>query len=419
MISLRTALLSLTLAVLPGSCIAAQVPPGTKVGKPVSIERVIVPAPPPLPLALGAFRLDKAPEQGGLARGRAPAGSVRLVIDGQNVVIAPDGAFVVGFGRDYKESVTLAAFKRDGTAVTEKLPVAKRAWHIENLSTLPHHSQPDAEFAARRPAELAQILAQLPIAGTSFDEETLENYEVGIKGSFLDGRLRVALDGYIGRYRGAQVPVSVVVTRATTPPTITTLGPTINIGNIDLKGVEFEAEAIVFPGFRVGATFAYTDTKIKRYYCSECSNILAQNTGIPNGPSILANSINYTAAEGKRLPGAPQITYTVSANYENEVANDLTAYIGGDFIYRGKYYADAANIASSGDSELFNARLGLRTGNYNVEIFARNLFDDTSPGIVYTALGPNAAPFSLPSVNGLNIALPDRRRIGIRVSASF
>ena len=159
MISLRTALLSLTLAVLPGSCIAAQVPPGTKVGKPVSIERVIVPAPPPLPLALGAFRLDKAPEQGGLARGRAPAGSVRLVIDGQNVVIAPDGAFVVGFGRDYKESVTLAAFKRDGTAVTEKLPVAKRAWHIENLSTLPHHSQPDAEFAARRPAELAQINA--------------------------------------------------------------------------------------------------------------------------------------------------------------------------------------------------------------------------------------------------------------------
>lgn len=269
------------------------------------------------------------------------------------------------------------------------------------------------------PAELAQILAQLPIAGTSFDEETLENYEVGIKGSFLDGRLRVALDGYIGRYRGAQVPVSVVVTRATVPPTITTLGPTINIGNIDLKGVEFEAEAIIFPGFRVGATFAYTDTNIKRYYCSECSNILAQNPGIPNGPSIRPDSINYTAAEGKRLPGAPQITYTLSANYEAEVASDLTAYIGGDYIYRGKYYADAANITSSGDSELFNARLGLRKGNYNVELFARNLFDDTSPGIVYTALGPNAAPFSLPSVNGANIALPDRRRVGIRVSAAF
>ena len=100
-------------------------------------------------------------------------------------------------------------------------------------------------------------------------------------------------------------------------------------------------------------------------------------------------------------------------------ASDLTAYIGGDYIYRGKYYADAANITSSGDSELFNARLGLRKGNYNIELFARNLFDDTSPGIVYTALGPNAAPFSLPSVNGANIALPDRRRVGIRVSAAF
>lgn len=164
MISLRTVLVSLTLAILPGSCIAAQVPTGTKVGKPVSMERVIVPAPPPTPIALGVFRLDKMPEQGGLARGKAPVETVRLVVDGQNVALAPDGAFVVGFGRDYKESVTLAAFKSDGTAVTEKLSVSKRAWQIENLARLPHHNQPDAEFAARRPAELAQINAARRIA---------------------------------------------------------------------------------------------------------------------------------------------------------------------------------------------------------------------------------------------------------------
>ncbi len=156
MISTRLAALSMLLAILPGSCIAAPVKPGTKVGKPVAMDRVVQVAP---PANMGAFLLDKAPEQGGLAHGRVPAGSVRLVVDGQDVAIAPDGAFVIGFGRDYKDSVTLVAFKADGNAVTDKLSVAKRAWHIENLSTLPHHSQPDAEFAARRPAELDQINA--------------------------------------------------------------------------------------------------------------------------------------------------------------------------------------------------------------------------------------------------------------------
>jgi len=83
----------------------------------------------------------------------------RLVVDGREVRIATDGAFVVGFGRDYKESVMLVAFGENGKATTDKRPVTKRAWIVENLATLPHHAQPDAEFAARRPGELAQINA--------------------------------------------------------------------------------------------------------------------------------------------------------------------------------------------------------------------------------------------------------------------
>ena len=164
MIGARLALVALGLAILPGSCIAAPptpaVKPGTKIGKPVSVERLI-PAP-TAPLAIGQFKLDRAPEQGGLARGMVPVGTKRLVVDGQDVRLAPDGAFVIGFGRDYKDSVTLAGFGAsfgNGAAITEKLSVKKRAWIVENLSTLRHHSQPDAVFAARRPAELAQINA--------------------------------------------------------------------------------------------------------------------------------------------------------------------------------------------------------------------------------------------------------------------
>ncbi len=145
MISLRTASLLAGLMILPGSCIAASTAP----------EAPQIPA--SGPSVIGAFQLDRAPQQGALAHGIVPPGTQRLVIDGHDVGFAQDGEFIAGFGRDYASSTLITAFLADGRSVTERLAVSATAWVIENLSTLPHHAGPDAEFQARRPAELAQI----------------------------------------------------------------------------------------------------------------------------------------------------------------------------------------------------------------------------------------------------------------------
>ena len=94
-----------------------------------------------------------------MARGTAPPGTIRLVKDGEEVPVASDGRFLIAFGRDHAALAILSATLAQGGDVTERLTVAPRQWPTESLSTLPHHSQPDAEFEARRPAELAQINA--------------------------------------------------------------------------------------------------------------------------------------------------------------------------------------------------------------------------------------------------------------------
>jgi biotin carboxyl carrier protein len=154
MMALRTFFAAAILFTLPSGCDAAPTAP-TPAAKPAA-SAVVRPA---APLAIGQFRLDRSPEQGGLARGVVPAGTKRLVVDGRDLAFAADGRFVVGFGPDNAPSVLLTAFLSDGRAVTERLPVRPRAWIVENLKTLPHHAQPDAEFQARRPGELAQINA--------------------------------------------------------------------------------------------------------------------------------------------------------------------------------------------------------------------------------------------------------------------
>lgn len=147
---------SIALLILPGSCIAAPAaPPAKPAPTPVA-------APQPKPLAppkIGRFQLDRLPQQGSLARGLVPVGTKRLVVNGQDVEIAADGRFIIGFGRDHDATAIIVAYLSDGSDVSERVSVAKRAWKVENLSTVRRYSQPDAEFQARRPAELAQINA--------------------------------------------------------------------------------------------------------------------------------------------------------------------------------------------------------------------------------------------------------------------
>ena len=147
------AVLSVALAILPGSCIAAS----DKAPSPPKLAPVVVVA--PKPMSIGPFHLDRQPQQGCIALGTTPPGTTRLVKDGEDVAFASDGRFVIGFGRDHAGVALVTAFLAGGKSVSERMTVLPRKWIVESLSTLPHHSQPDAEFAARRPGELAQINA--------------------------------------------------------------------------------------------------------------------------------------------------------------------------------------------------------------------------------------------------------------------
>ncbi|URW77050.1 M23 family metallopeptidase [Sphingomonas donggukensis] len=111
----------------------------------------------PEPLPPARFVLEGAMTQGGVVLGTAPTGTVRLRLDGQDVVVARDGRFLIAFDRDAAPAARLVATRSDGSSVVEALAVSPRAWRIERLDTLPKQPQPDAEFVRLRPPELAQI----------------------------------------------------------------------------------------------------------------------------------------------------------------------------------------------------------------------------------------------------------------------
>jgi murein DD-endopeptidase MepM/ murein hydrolase activator NlpD len=233
---MRIVLILVTLVVLPGSCIATQLA-SQQAPKPTMTKPPIPKPNLPRPQmrhpieqigGFGRFLLSSRPAQGSMAIGQVPAGTQRLVINGQDVAFDRDGKFLVAFGRDHDANVVIAAYRADGQAVTERMAVAKRAWKIENLTTVRRQSQPDAEFQARRPGELAQINAarSMNVASNGWRQSFTWPAKGRISGLFGSQRIYAGEPGAphsgvdIAGGTGAPVmaPADGVVTLAATSP---------------------------------------------------------------------------------------------------------------------------------------------------------------------------------------------------------
>jgi len=140
-------------ALLAGGCVPSVAPP------PPPAAPAPLPPPPRMlpPAAFGAF--SGVARQGTLMLGTAPPGTAALTLDGMPIEMASDGRFLIAFDRDAAPRATLLARLADGRSVTQTFDVAPGEWRIERLDSVAKTPVPSAEFARRRPPELAQIKA--------------------------------------------------------------------------------------------------------------------------------------------------------------------------------------------------------------------------------------------------------------------
>lgn len=111
---------------------------------------------------LSSLALAAAPialSQGDIYRGQLPSGAHDLSLDGKPVAITADGRYLFGVGRDAAPEARLQYTLADATVASRAITIAPRPWRIQSLPTLPPRPVPDAEFEARRPAEIAMIAA--------------------------------------------------------------------------------------------------------------------------------------------------------------------------------------------------------------------------------------------------------------------
>lgn len=217
----------------------------------------------------------------------------------------------------------------------------------------------NTQLVSLSPSQVQQ-LQNLTGAKLEVDEEHLDDYEIGAKYQFWDGRAQAQLTLYTGALNDQQVTTTGIVFDDRGIATSRTA--TSNIGKTNMKGVEFEGAAQFTDQLNMTASFAMNDTEIKEYFCQTC---LATITGSGN-------------VIGNRLPGAPKWTASATATYRDRLTGDYDWFARAEYAYEGKKYAFDENLAHTGDRQIVNVRAGIESDAVRFEGYVTNLFNDKS-----------------------------------------
>ena len=237
-------------------------------------------------------------------------------------------------------------------------------------------------------------LNQPTLATAVIDDEKNTTYEVGLKYTMFDSRATLNLAGYwtvVEDYQ-ANVVSSLETAAIRSYPA--------NIPEVRVRGVEGDFAALLFTGFTVRASVAYAD---------------GENTDYPAGPCPLEVQTAATVAcdlTGVPLAGLSDWAGTLGFNYELPLGTGALL-VHADSSWRSGYNSDtsASRYTQIDGYNVTNASVGYRfKGNWEVDVFARNLFDSDYITALTIQTGNSGLILGQPS---------DPRMVGVTVRASF
>lgn len=169
-------------------------------------------------------------------------------------------------------------------------------------------------------------------AKVPFESETVDSYEVGVKSSLFDNRVRFALAGFYADYNNMQQPTTIAA------------GPTANasvvsnVGSANVKGIEGEVTVLPVNNLRIDGSFTVMSNDFDGFIANSPNTALTplmdtvdySNLNLIYTPKFMA-SVNaeykigkVTANLGYRYLGRHDLRITPGVMVINSVNNDGT-----------------------------------------------------------------------------------------------
>jgi len=193
--------------------------------------------------------------------------------------------------------------------------------------------------------------------------ETLDAYELGLKSSLFDNRMRLNISAFFNDYQDILMTVN-QCERPASPPFNGTIGAPcakpVNAGEADVSGFEVETEIYPTDRLSIDASLSYLDFEYQ---------------------SISADAVASGITLDMRAPFTPEWHYSIGAQYEISLGDWGTLTPRLDFSYQDSFFVSAVNRAPYNEIDsysLLNGRVTWRSADedWQVALELTNVTDE-------------------------------------------
>jgi len=219
-----------------------------------------------------------------------------------------------------------------------------------------------------------------------FAQEILWSYEMGVKSTLLDNRLRANVGVFQYDYTDLQVVEF---------DDDSGIATTTNAGKATIQGIEGEFIGRVTDDFNLNATVTYTDATF---------DVFPQGQGVDFA--------------GNELPNSPKLTYSLGAQYTTDAGSYGYLVFRGDYAWRDNVNFKSSNLPRfrSDTYSLLNLKVSLMTfdDQWEFSVYGSNILDNRYATYITAARSVDGGVSDLTSsIYG------DPRQFGLRVRRNF
>ena len=223
------------------------------------------------------------------------------------------------------------------------------------------------------------LAASAPFAGP-YDPEKVDGFEIGLKGDFLDDRLRVNLAGFYQLFEGLQRQIVEVIQVGDQQLTNNAI---INAAEATTRGIELELVILPTDDLEFNLAVGFLDA----FYRDFCADLGV--TALGNPPPCDSDVPTAVDLSALKLVQAPEWQVTAGVVYSTDIGNAGFLTFAVDYHYSSPLESETGNdpIGHRRATHLVNASVRWEDASeqYAVSLFARNLFNS-----VYTLAGLDA-----------------------------
>jgi iron complex outermembrane recepter protein len=213
---------------------------------------------------------------------------------------------------------------------------------------------------------------------TRIDPETVNSYELGLKGSSFENRVMFDFAVFDAKYNHFQA-------QAYDPTTLQV--QLTNAGGLRTRGVEVGLKSQPVKHLSLSVSAAYTDA-IYTDYVASCYS----------GQVVGCNMTTMTTqAAGTPLPNSAKWSVTNSVLYTQPLAGRYVLDASTDVFYKSRSYStgyDPTTLIPAFSIVSLNGGFSAADGSWRVGVFARNLFDTPVVSSIFNFAGGRIAAYS-------------------------